>query len=86
MLASSETTFELPPGVDLHARPAGLFVRTAMRFTSQITVALGERQADAKSILAILALCAKAGTTLRLHAVGDDAEAALATLSHILNA
>ena len=85
MLTSSETTFQLPAGVDLHARPAGLFVRTAMRFTSRITVACGEREADAKSILAVLALGARSGTTLRLHAVGDDADTAVETLSHCLD-
>ena len=85
MLASSESTFVLPPGVDLHARPAGVFVRTAIRFASRITVALGEREADAKSILAVLALGARSGSTLRLHAAGDDADAALHALSHCLD-
>jgi phosphotransferase system HPr (HPr) family protein len=85
MLASSEATFALPAGVDLHARPAGVFVRTAMRFSSRITVSLDAREADAKSILSVLALGAKAGSTLRLHAVGDDAEHALDALAHCLD-
>lgn len=82
---SSETHAEahvtLPAEVDLHARPAAEFVRTAMGFSSQLTVASGEREADAKSLLAILALGAKRGTTLRLTADGDDADAALAALA-----
>jgi phosphocarrier protein HPr len=77
---SSETLVALPATVDLHARPAADFVRTAMGFSSQLTVAAGERAADAKSLLAILALGAKRGTTLRLTADGDDAEAALDAL------
>ena len=85
MPTSSETHAEalvdLPPAVDLHARPAAEFVRTAMGFSSQLTVASGEREADAKSLLAILALGAKRGTTLRLRADGDDAGAALDALS-----
>jgi phosphotransferase system HPr (HPr) family protein len=76
-----EAIVSLPANVDLHARPAADFVRTAMGFSSQLTVASGEREADAKSLLAILALGAKRGTTLRLTADGDDAEAALAALS-----
>lgn len=71
----------LPDGVALHARPAGLFVRTAAGFRSRITVAAGEKRADAKSILGVLALGAAGGTTLQLMAEGDDAEAALAALS-----
>jgi phosphotransferase system HPr (HPr) family protein len=79
--SESETLVALPATVDLHARPAADFVRTAMGFTSTLTVASGERAADAKSLLAILALGAKRGSTLRLTADGDDAEAALGALS-----
>jgi phosphocarrier protein HPr len=77
---SSEALVQLPTMVDLHARPAADFVRTAMAFESKLTVASGEREADAKSLLAILALGAKRGTTLRLTADGDDADAALDAL------
>src|SRR6202011_5117604 len=77
--ASSETTVaggvcvNLPEGVDLHARPAAEFVRTAMRFSASVWVAAGDREVDAKSLLSILALGAKRGTTLRLRAEGVDA-------------
>ena len=81
MQTSSEVLVALPSTVDLHARPAADFVRTAMGFSSKLTVAAGEREADAKSLLAILALGAKRGTTLRLTADGDDAGAALDALS-----
>jgi phosphotransferase system HPr (HPr) family protein len=71
----------LPADVDLHARPAAQFVRTAMRFSSKLWVAVGEREADAKSLLSILALGAKRGTSLRLRAEGTDAAVALETLA-----
>jgi phosphocarrier protein HPr len=79
--ASSETLVRLPEAVDLHARPAADFVRTAMGFEASIQVGAGEREADAKSLLAVLALGAKGGTPLRLRADGDDAPAALAALA-----
>jgi phosphocarrier protein HPr len=78
---SSEVHVALPATVDLHARPAADFVRTALGFSSKLTVASGEREADAKSLLAILALGAKRGSTLRLTADGDDAEAAVDALA-----
>ena len=81
MQTSSETLVELPPDVDLHARPAADFVRAAMKFSSRVTVHANGREADAKSLLAILALGAKRGTTLRLSAEGDDAGAALDALA-----
>jgi phosphocarrier protein HPr len=83
--ASSETTVEavaaLPEGVNLHARPAADFVRAAMRFASSITVATADREANAKSLLAVLALGATGGTALRLRADGDDAPAAVDALA-----
>jgi phosphotransferase system HPr (HPr) family protein len=74
-------TARLPAGVDLHARPAADFVRTAMRFGASVQVAAGERAVDAKSLLSVLALGAKGGTELRLTAAGEDAAAALDALS-----
>jgi phosphotransferase system HPr (HPr) family protein len=83
--ASSDTAcaiqITLPDGVDLHARPAAEFVRTAMRFQAELKLALGEREVDAKSLLSILALGAKGGTTLKLRADGVDAAAALEALA-----
>jgi phosphocarrier protein HPr len=78
---SSELTVSLPDAVALHARPAGLFVKTALKFQSRMTVASDGKVADAKSILAVLALGAPGGTELRLTAEGDDAEAALDALA-----
>jgi phosphotransferase system HPr (HPr) family protein len=71
----------LPAGVDLHARPAANFVRTAMGFSADITVARSGRDANAKSLLGLLALGARRGTELRLRASGEDAAAAVAALT-----
>jgi phosphocarrier protein HPr len=79
--ASSEAVVALPVGVDLHARPAGLFVRTAMRFGAAIKVTAGGREADAKSVLAVMALGARGGSELSLRAEGQDAGAALDALA-----
>jgi phosphocarrier protein HPr len=70
----------LPPDVALHARPAAEFVRTAMGFSSRIEVAANERTADAKSLMAVLALGATGGTELSLRAEGEDAPGALEAL------
>ena len=80
MLASSETVVSLPADVALHARPAAQFVRTAVGFSADIAIAVDGRQADAKSLLAVLALGAEGGTELRLTASGDDAPLALDAL------
>jgi phosphotransferase system HPr (HPr) family protein len=74
----------LPDGVDLHARPAAVIVRAAMPYAADITIAAGDREADAKSLLALLALGARGGTPLRLTASGDDAAVALDTLGALV--
>lgn len=80
MSASSEADVVLPVGVDLHARPAAEFVRTAMGFEASIVIRAGEREANAKSLLAVLGLGAKAGSSLSLHADGGDAVPAVEAL------
>jgi phosphotransferase system HPr (HPr) family protein len=79
--ASSEVLVRLPEGVDLHARPAADFVRCAMRFDASIQVVCGDREADAKSLLTVLALGARGGSDLHLRADGEDGPAALAALA-----
>jgi phosphotransferase system HPr (HPr) family protein len=79
--ASSEALLTLPAGVALHARPAADFVRTAMGFDADIVVASNGREANAKSLLSVLALGAAGGTELRLRADGDDAVPALSALA-----
>lgn len=78
---SSEVMVALPPAVALHARPAANFVKTAMRFRCRLSVGANGKTADAKSILAVLALGATGGTMLTLNADGEDAPAALDALA-----
>ena len=66
----------------LHARAAAQVVRTARRFTSQVTltnVNTGEC-ANAKSILTLLHLAAGIGVTITLTAEGDDESDAIAAI------
>ncbi len=70
----------------LHARPAARFVRLAGTFKSVLTVSYGERRADARSLLEVLALGAPQGACLTLRAEGEDAEAALLALQNFFEA
>jgi phosphotransferase system HPr (HPr) family protein len=84
--SEAERVVTLPAGVDLHARPAAQFVRTAVGFSAEIAVAVDGREANAKSLLAVLALGATAGTPLRLTASGQDAPVALSALGECVAA
>jgi phosphotransferase system HPr (HPr) family protein len=64
----------------LHARPAAQVVRTAGRFQSRITINVGDRTADVKSLIALLGLTIRPGAEITLAAEGPDDAAALAAL------
>jgi phosphotransferase system HPr (HPr) family protein len=64
----------------LHARPAARFVQVASRFASRIVVRQADREADAKSLVALLGLTIRPSSEISLVADGLDAEAALTAL------
>ena len=64
----------------LHARPAAQFVRIASRFASRITIQVGDRSADVKSLTALLGLTVRPEGQITLIADGPDADAAVAAL------
>jgi phosphocarrier protein HPr len=82
---SSEAQATLPQGVDLHARPAADFVRAALALDSDVVVAANGREADAKSLMSVLALGAKGGSTLTLRAEGQEASGAVQTLASCIS-
>jgi phosphocarrier protein HPr len=68
----------------LHARPADLFVRTAVQFDAKVEVVKGSLRVDGKSILDVLTLGATQNTELTLEATGDDAQAVLDALAELV--
>jgi len=69
----------------VHARPAELFARLAMKFDSRIEVIRESHRVDAKSILHMLTLGAAQGSELTLRAQGADAEEALEALTRLVD-
>ncbi len=65
----------------LHARPASLFVKEASKFKSEIMILYDDKEVQAKSILGVMSLGAKQGSSIVLKARGDDAPAAVEELA-----
>jgi phosphocarrier protein len=65
----------------LHARPSTRLVEIANRHQSNITILCGGTKANAKSVLALLALSAPLGTELTIEADGADEAAAVDALA-----
>jgi phosphocarrier protein HPr len=68
----------------IHARPAAMFVKTAGKFKSEITVEKDGENVNGKSIMGLMMLAAGQGSKLRITAAGDDAAAALAALEALI--
>jgi len=69
----------------LHARPAALFVKTASRFESDISVAKDGNSVSGKSIMGLMTLEAGLGSVLTVTAEGMDAEESLNELQHLVD-
>ncbi|WNZ83267.1 phosphoenolpyruvate--protein phosphotransferase [Pseudomonas sp. P108] len=77
-------TLRLPNPNGLHARPAAVFAQTAKGFGASICLHKQQSQANAKSLVAIMALQTAFGDSVQVSAVGTDADAAINTLTRLL--
>ena len=68
----------------LHARPAEMFARMALKFESRIDVIRGDRRVDGKSIIDLLTMGATQGTELTVEAEGSDAAEAVEALAELV--
>ena len=80
-----EKKFVIRNRLGLHARPAALFVRTANRFQSDVTLQKGKRKVNGKSIMGVMMLAAGPGSRLTVRIVGPDAARAMAELERLLD-
>ncbi len=76
----SEKRLKVANAMGLHARPAANLVRAASRFRSTILVHKGPKAAAAESINQLMTLGVRQGDEIRVTAVGEDAESALAAI------
>ena len=68
----------------LHARPAMLLAELANKFEADVTLSLGRRKVDAKSIMEVLTLGAGWGSKLTILAQGEDALQALEAIAKLI--
>jgi phosphocarrier protein len=68
----------------IHARPAAMFVKTANRFNCDIFVERDGEKINGKSIIGLLMLAVGHGSTITVHAHGQDAAQAIAELEILI--
>lgn len=77
-MVSDKVVVNNPSG--LHLRPAGILCKTAIDFTSKVTLRFNETNANAKSVLGVLGACIKTGDEIEIICEGEDEEDALITI------
>lgn len=70
--------------VGLHARPATFFIQKANEFKSSVWVEKDERRVNAKSLLGVLSLGIAQGTIITIIADGEDEQAAIEAMCHLI--
>jgi phosphocarrier protein len=68
----------------IHARPAAEIVKTAAKFSSDITIARDGLEVNGKSIMGVMMLAAECGSTVRVKADGADEDAAIDALAALI--
>ena len=83
-MLTEEVLIENPAG--LHARPAAEIVEQTKVIDAAVHIKKGDKVADAKSIMSVLALGANTGDTVTIVAEGRDAQTAVEALRAIMTA
>ena len=84
-MATKETKIEIKEANGLHARPAAELSNLAKKFKSKITLCYASKEANAVSIISVLALGMKKGSIIDLKVDGDDCEEATQEITNFFN-
>ena len=79
-------TYVIKDELGIHARPAGLLVKEAKKYTSTITLLCGEKKAVAKGLMGVMGMAVKQGMEVTVTAEGEDEVAAIAALESFFKA
>lgn len=80
-----EKTVKVVNETGLHARPAGLLVKLASKFASEIELEYEGKRVNAKSIMGLLTLGIGQGDEIKIIAQGADEAEAVETLVAFVN-
>lgn len=73
-----EFEYTIKDELGIHARPAGLLVKEASKYESDIRIIKGDKEVDARRLIAIMSLATKFNETIRFKVEGiDEDQAAL---------
>ncbi|MCI8917500.1 MAG: HPr family phosphocarrier protein [Eubacterium sp.] len=75
-----EFNYEIKDEQGIHARPAGLLVKEAKKFTSALTITKNGQTKKLTQLMMVMSLGVKKGEVVTIQADGEDEEAAIEAL------
>ena len=75
-----EFSYTIKDKLGIHARPAGLLVKTAEKFDSEIIIKINDKTANGKKIFSIMSLGIHEGDKISVSASGTDEDIAISEL------
>ena len=79
-------TYVIQDELGIHARPAGLLVKEAKKYTSTITLLCGEKKGAAKGLIAVMGMALKKGNEVTVTAEGEDEIEAIEAMEKFFHA
>ena len=79
-----EIKYRIDDEMGLHARPAGLLVKLAAKYKSDIQLGTPAKMVNAKRIIGVMALTLKQGAEMIMTFSGEDEEEATAAVKAFL--
>ena len=67
----------------IHARPAGIIVAEAKKYSSSISITIKGKKADLKRIFGVMGLCVKSNEEVLIEIDGSDEELAYTKLKEL---
>lgn len=79
-----EFQYTVQDELGVHARPAGLLVKLAKKYSSKITLTKDGKSCDMRKLMAVMGLGIKQGETITVTITGEDEETAAAEVAAFL--
>ena len=80
-----EFQYTVKDACGIHARPAGLLVKTVKGFASTATLEKSGKSCDMRKLMALMGMGVKQGETVTIKVEGDDEEAAAEAIQKFLS-
>lgn len=78
-------TYTIKDELGVHARPAGLLVKLAKKYTSKVTIEKDGKICDMRKLMAVMGLGIKQGETITVTVEGEDETVAAEEIAAFLN-